>query len=163
MTTIDVTTMVTDVEKEESVFLKALLIDALKVWPIMLTINCLQIVHVVAQSYMHVFSPSLSMSVPSIGEECERDQLDGILGANEEEEDEDDFINELADTVISRIRGALDRVRSFSLLVSAEVDVPCSDPTSRCSSAGTCEEVIGICTLFKHCTTKLCNIFHRTG
>ena len=158
--------MATDVEKEESVSLKALLIDALKVWPIMLTINCLQILHVVAQSYMHdILSLSRSQrhAVPSIGEECERDQLDGILGANEEEEDEDDFINELADTVISRIRGALDRVRSFSLLVSAEVDVPCSDPTSRCSSAGTCEEVIGICTLFKHCTTKLCNIFHRTG
>ena len=79
--------------------------------------------------------------MPRIGEVCERpDFVGSILGAiTDEDEEEDDII----DTVVSHIAGAVDRLLPFSLSVSAEIDVPCSNPSSRCSSSGICQEVTG--------------------
>ena len=72
---------------------------------------------------------------PGDGETCDDGDDPRDLDDGDEDDDDDEFREELDDDdhdFFTRIEGAGDRLRTFSLLASTEIDVPCADGF-RCS------------------------------
>ena len=62
------------------------------------------------------------------------------------DEDDDEFTEELDEDdhdFFTRIDGTIDRLRTFSLLASAEIELPCSDGFRCSTTQGRCIEVSG--------------------
>ena len=78
---------------------------------------------------------------PGSGEQCEREDpvdTDGDETSDDLEEDlEDDDVD-----FYTRVEGATDRLRTYSLSRSAELEIPCADGY-RCLE-GTCTQITGI-------------------
>lgn len=75
---------------------------------------------------------------------CEREDPRD-LDDGDEDDDDDEFTEELDEDdrdFFTRIEGATDRLRAFSLQSSAEFEIPCEDGY-RCSDEGRCTQITG--------------------
>ena len=77
---------------------------------------------------------------------CEREDPRD-LDDGDEDDDDDEFTEELDEEdrdFFSRIDGAIDRLRAFSLQSSAEIEYPCADGYRCSDESGTCTQITGI-------------------
>ena len=90
---------------------------------------------------------SLICEGPGVGEMCDDGEDPRDLDDGDEDDDDDEFTEELDEDdrdFFTRIEGAEDRLRTFSLVASTEIDIPCADGFQCSDETNQCTAITGL-------------------